>query len=440
MNQEQAVQPSVGERTVRKVMRRIIPFIFLLYIVAFLDRVNLGYAALEMNQALGLTAEVFGLVSGIFFIGYFLFEIPSNILMHRIGARIWIARIIVSWGLVVIVTAWAQNAVHLYLLRFLLGVAEAGFFPGIILYITYWFRAREQARAFALFMTALAASNIIGAPVSTWIMDHINWFGMPGWRWMFILEGIPAVICGVVTYFYLTDRPDDAHWLTAEEKQWLKAELAREQKAKQARKRYTTKEVLANPRVWHLALIYLTLVVGLYGIGFWMPTIIKLLSGKLTNTQVGLVTMIPYVIGGLAMIGWARRSDRTGERRMHAAIPPAVGAIGLIVCAFTDDPYLSVLMMGVVTAGIYSFFGPFWALPALFLSEEAAAVGIALINSIGNLGGFLGPYALGYLKEATGSVTAGLFFLSGFLVLCSLLTLAINRQTLAQHPEEDINM
>jgi ACS family tartrate transporter-like MFS transporter len=422
------IQNPVGERTIRKVMRRIIPFIFLLYIVAFLDRVNLGYAALDMNKALGLTSEVFGLVSGIFFFGYFLFEIPSNVLLHKIGARIWIARIMISWGIVVIMTAWAQSAMHLYILRFLLGVAEAGFFPGIILYITYWFRAKEQARAVALFMTALAASNIIGAPVSTWIMDNIGWFGMPGWRWMFILEGIPAIICGVITYVYLTDRPDGARWLTAEERAWLTAELKREHEEKIARKQYTTAEVLKNPRVWHLSFIYFALVVGLYGIGFWMPTIIKSFANVLTNTQVGLITMIPYIVGGAAMIWWAKRSDRTGERRIHAALPPLIGAAGLLLCAFTDNPFFSIAMMAVATAGIYSFFGPFWALPALFLSESAAAVGIALINSIGNLGGFLGPYALGYLKETTGKMEAGLFFLSAFLVISALLVLSIRKK------------
>ncbi|WP_018132999.1 MFS transporter [Effusibacillus pohliae] len=423
-----AVATSLGERTIRKVTYRIIPYIFLLYIVAFLDRVNLGYAALDMNKALGLSAETFGLVSGIFFFGYFIFEVPSNLLLHRIGARVWIARILISWGIVVIVTAWAQNATHLYILRFLLGVAEAGFFPGIILYITYWFRAKEQARAFALFMTALAVSNIVGAPVSTWIMDHIDWFGMPGWRWMFVLEGLPAVLMGVITYYYLTDRPDDADWLTQEEKNWLKAELQREQAAKLKVKRYTTLEVMKNGRVWHLSLIYFTLVLGLYGIGFWMPTIIKAFSKLLTNTQVGLITMIPYIVGGIAMILWARRSDRTGERRIHAAIPPVVGALGLIGAGMTSNPYVSILMMAIATAGIYSFFGPFWSLPALFFSESAAAVGIAVINSIGNLGGFVGPYMLGMLKNATGSVTAGLFFLSASLLVTSILVLAIRKE------------
>ncbi|GIM48071.1 MFS transporter [Collibacillus ludicampi] len=419
---------TLGEQTLRKVSRRIIPYIFLLYIVAFLDRVNLGYVALDMNKSLGLSSQVFGLISGIFFFGYFIFEVPSNILMHRVGARIWIARILISWGIVVVITAWAQNATHLYILRFLLGLAEAGFFPGIILYITYWFRAKEQARAFALFMTALAASNIVGAPVSTWIMDHIHWLGMPGWRWVFVLEGLPAIIMGIMTYFYLTDRPEDAHWLTQEEKEWLKTELQREHEAKQRVKQYTTAEVLTNSRVWHLSLIYFTQVLGLYGIGFWMPTIIKAFSKILTNTQVGLITMIPYIVGAAGMIWWARRSDRTGERRMHAAIPPIVGALGLIGAGMTSNPYVSIMMMAIATAGIYSFFGPFWALPAMFLSESAAAVGIAVINSIGNLGGFVGPYMLGVLKDATGSVTVGLIFLSVSLIVTSLLIFAIRKE------------
>lgn len=423
-----AVSESLGQRTLKKVTLRIVPYIFLLYIVAFLDRVNLGYAALDMNKALGLSSEVFGLVSGIFFFGYFIFEVPSNILLHRIGARKWIARILISWGLVVIITAWAQNATHLYILRFLLGVAEAGFFPGIILYITYWFRAKEQARAFALFMTALAASNILGAPVSTWIMDNIHWGGMPGWRWMFVLEGLPAIIMGIITFFYLTDRPEQAKWLSQEEKNWLIAELQKEHEAKQNVKKYTTKEILTNPRVWHLSFIYFTLVIGLYGIGFWMPTIIKAFSEKLSNTQVGLITVIPYIIGGIAMILWARRSDRTGERRFHAALPPIIGALGLIGAGMTSNPYVSIIMMAIATAGIYSFFGPFWSLPALFLSEAAAAVGIAVINSIGNLGGFVGPYVLGMLKGATGTVKAGLIFISVSLILSSLLVLLIRKE------------
>jgi ACS family tartrate transporter-like MFS transporter len=421
-------QSELETRTLRKVSRRIIPYIFVLYIIAFLDRVNIGYAALEMNKDLGLTASVMGLISGIFFIGYFLFEVPSNMLMHRVGARKWIGRIMITWGFVVIITAWVQNANHLYILRFLLGVAEAGFFPGIILYITYWFRAKDRARVVALFMTALAASNIIGAPLSTWIMDHVHIAGMAGWRWIFVAEGIPAVIIGITVLFYLTDRPEQAKWLTEEEKEWLISELKKDNLGKEKNQHSGLKEVLANPRVWRLAFIYLTLVTGLYGIGFWMPTIIKSLSTTVSNTQVGLITMIPYIIGGIAMVWWGRRSDRTGERKMHTALPPLVGAIGMMGCGLTTNPILSIIMLTIATFGIYSIFGPFWAIPSLFLTEFEAAVGIALISSIGNLGGFIGPYAIGFVSDATGKVEMGLYFLSFMLIICFLLVITIKKE------------
>ncbi len=418
---------ALGQLTLRKVSRHIIPFIFVLYIIAFLDRVNLGYAALTMNKELGLSSAVFGLISGIFFLGYFIFEVPSNILMHRIGARVWIARIMISWGIVVIVTAWVSNATHLYILRFLLGVAEAGFFPGIILYITYWFPAKQQARAFAFFMTALAASNIIGAPISTWILGF-NALGLHGWRWLFILEGSPAILFGIITLIFMTDRPEKAHWLSSEEKNWLIAELESEQKAKPQVKQLSKLQVFVNPRVWHLSAIYLTLVVGLYGIGFWLPQIVKAFSKTGSNQMVGFITMIPYVVGGISMVLVARHSDKTGERRYHTAIPPLIGAAALIGAGMTTNPYVSVAMLSIATAGIYSFFGSFWSLPPMFLAEEAAAVGIAVINSIGNLGGFVGPYALGALKGATGSMTSGLYFLSGSLIATTLLVLAIRKE------------
>lgn len=418
---------ALGSATMRKVMWRIIPFIFILYIVAFLDRVNLGYAALTMNKDLGLSNSVFGLISGIFFIGYFIFEIPSNLLMHRIGARIWIARILITWGIVVIATAWVNNATHLYVLRFLLGAAEAGFFPGIILYITYWFPEKQQARAFSLFLFALSASNILGAPISTWILGF-NHLGFAGWRWLFILEGLPAVFMGILTFFMLTDRPEKAKWLTPTEKDWLIAELKREQANKPLIKHQSTAKVMFNPRVWHFGFIYFAVVIGLYGIGFWMPQVIKAFNGVVSNQQVGFITMIPYIIGGVIMILVARHSDKTGERRYHTAIPPLIGALALIGTSMTSDPVLSIIMLSLATAGIYSFLGTFWSLPALFLTGGAAAVGIAVINSIGNLGGFVGPYMLGWFKDATGSMTAGLYFLSAFLFLTTILVLIIRKE------------
>ncbi|HWQ17605.1 MAG TPA: MFS transporter [Sulfolobales archaeon] len=419
----------IEARVFQKVTRRLIPYLFVLYIIAFLDRVNLGYAALDMNKALALSGEVFGLASGIFFIGYFIFEIPSNVLLHMFGASFWIARIMISWGVVAMLTAFVENALQLYIVRFFLGVAEAGFFPGIILYLTYWFRSKEQARAVALFMTAVPISSIIGAPVSTWIMDNIHWLGLPGWRWLFILEGLPAVIFGIASLFYLTDKPAKATWLTQEEKAWLISQLEEEAARKPpARSKW---DALRYPRVWHFSLIYFTLVTGLYGIGFWMPTIVKGLSQILTNTQVGILVAIPYIFGSIAMVLWGRHSDRTGERKLHTAIPLILGALGLIGSGLTvaeNQLYLSLAMMIIATIGIYSFLGPFWSFANTYLNPEIAPVGIALINSIGNLGGFLGPYIVGYLKDTTGTTYSGLYFLAVSLIVSAILTLAV-RQT-----------
>jgi len=333
----------------------------------------------------------------------------------------------VSWGIVVVITAWVSNATHLYILRFLLGVAEAGFFPGIILYLTYWFPAKNQARAVALFMSALAVSNIIGAPVSTWILGF-SALGLSGWRWLFILEGVPAIIMGIVTFFYLTDRPEKAHWLDDEEKEWLLAELKKEKGDKLQTKHSSMRQGMLNPRIWHLSFIYLSLQIGFYGIGFWLPQIVKAFSKVITNQQVGFVTMIPYIAGGIAMVMVARHSDSTGERRYHTAIPPLIAAFALIGSGVTSNPYIMIFMICIATAGIYSVYGTFWTLPPMFLTGGAAAVGIAVINSIGNLGGFVGPYAVGALKDATGSMTSGLYFLSACLVATTVLVLSIRKE------------
>lgn len=356
-------------------------------------------------------------------------------MLERFGARKWVARILVTWGIAVVITGFVQNVVYLYILRFLLGALEAGLFPGIILYLTYWFRAKERAKTIALFMTAIAVSYIIGAPLSTWIMDNIHWMGMDGWRWMFIIEGIPAIMLGVVTFFYLTDRPEQAKWLTDDEKNWLIAELKKENETKieTSQSHHISKQTLTNPRVWHLALIYFALNMGLYGIGFWLPQMIKSLSDVLSNTQVGLLTMIPYIVGAIVMNLWSRRSDRLGERRFHAAFPLIFGALGLIGSGITSDPFLSIMMMAVAVAGVYSFYGPFWSLVTQYLSSSAAAVGIAVINSIGNLSGFVGPYGIGLIQDVTGNVKMALFFVSASLLVSSLLLAAIRKEHMSQH-------
>lgn len=420
-------QLNFEKKTIRKVTRRIIPLLFLLYIISYLDRANVGYAALEMNEALGLTSKMFGLVTGIFFIGYFLFEVPSNILMQKFGARVWITRILFTWGIISMATGFAQNATQLYIIRFLLGIAEAGLFPGIILYLTYWFRAKERASTIAMFMTAIAVSYIIGAPVSTLIIDHIHWMNVPGWRWMFIIEGAPAVILGFVTYFYLTDRPEQAKWLTAEEKNWLISELRKDEELREKKGQQTTshKTALTDPKLWYLALIYFVYTAGTLGVGYWMPQIIKGLSGYLSNTQIGFIATIPYIIASIVMNYWSRRSDRTGERRMHTALPLLVAGLTLLSVGMVTNPFIAMIFITISLAAMYCFKGPFWSLPTMILSPATVAVGIAVINSIGNLGGFVGPYAVGWLKDATGKMQAGLIFLSIILIIAFILVLAM---------------
>ncbi|WP_291589133.1 MFS transporter [Comamonas sp. UBA7528] len=415
--------PDQEKKIVRKVTWRIIPFVFLLYIISYLDRANIGYAALQMNAELALTSEAFGFISGIFFLGYFLFEVPSNVMLNKYGARVWIARILVTWGLLAAASAFAQNATQLYILRFLLGVAEAGFFPGIIVYLTYWFRSKELATTVALFTAAIPVSYIIGAPMSTLIMDHIHWFGWSGWRWMLFLEGIPAVFLGVVCFFRLTDKPEQAKWLTSHEKQWLAAELERDRKSRKNVKHLTVLQAMGNGKVVYLSFIYFVYQCGSLGVGYWMPQIIKGFSGALTHTQIGLIAMVPYVVATAAMVMWSRRSDRQGERKLHSALPLLLAALALLGAGFVGNPYLAMTLISLALAGLYAFKSPFWALPTLFLSRSTAAVSIAVINSIGNLGGFVGPYAIGVLKGGEGgSASAGLVFLSALLLVAFLMT------------------
>ncbi|SFT92767.1 MFS transporter [Arthrobacter sp. ov118] len=414
------------KRTVRKITMRIIPFMFLLYIVNYIDRANIGYASLQMNAELGLTSQAFGLAAGLFFIGYFLFEVPSNIALAKFGARRWIARILVTWGILAVAMGFVQNDIQLYIIRFLLGVAEAGFFPGIIIYLSVWFRGKELATTIALFVASIPVSYIIASPLSTWIMHTIGWADMSGWRWMFILEGLPAVILGVVCYFVLTERPKDAKWLTAKERDWISAELESEQAAKKGTTIHPgIWKTLANPKVLYLGAIYFVYQVGSLGVGYWLPQIIKGLSKTLDTTQIGLIGMIPYIVATVAMIWWPRRSDRKNERKMHSYIPMGVAAVAMFLAANLESPFLVIASISIALAGLYAFKSPFWAVPSQFLSVATAGTAIAAINSIGNLGGFVGPFAQGMIVDATGSQTAGLYFFAGLLVVSTAMMVAV---------------
>lgn len=416
--------PAVIQSATRKRMVRILPFILILYIVAYIDRVNLGFAALEMNAELALSAEVFGLLSGMFFIGYFFFEIPSNMIMHKVGARIWIARIMITWGLVVVLTGFVQNAGHLYILRFLLGIAEAGFFPGIILYLTYWFKENERSKATAVLLLALPVGGLIGAPVSTWIMDNIMWAGLSGWRWMFVLEGIPAIILGIVVLFYLTNRPRDAKWLTDEEKAWIEGELEKEQIASSRVNKASKREMLKDATVWKLSAFYFVAYTGVYGLSFWIPTIIKSLSETATtNLEIGWLAMLPSLVAipSLLIVGWS--ADRIGKHKLHLFITLIIAMIGFIGCAIASSVAPMVVMLMLTSVGLYGFTGCFFAYLTFFFTESTAPVGIALVNSFAALGGFVGPMILGMF-----TVSSGMFLLAGLIAVGIFILLTTKRR------------
>jgi len=422
------VPDAIEARTIRKLRTRIIPFVFVLFIINFVDRANIGFAALSMNKELAITSQQYGLVAGIFFLGYFIFEVPSNLMLHKFGARIWIARILISWGIVAMLTGFVQASIHLYIVRFLLGVAEAGFFPGIILYLTYWFRQRQLAHTIALFCAANPVANVLGSPLSGVILDHAHWFGFASWRWLLILEGIPAILGGVLTYFLLPSRPAEAGFLTAEEKDWITAALSREEEQKMAAGRITALRAMRDPRVWHLSAISFTALLGMFAMVFWMPQLIKATSIRYSNTTVGLLVMIPYLVALPVMILVGRSSDRGHERRYHTAIPLMVGAIGLVLLGTTaSSVFFSVTFWCFVASGIYSLFGPLLSLPNEFLTGFSAAAGIALINSLGNLGGFVGPYAIGLISKKTGSFHGGLVFAGVSLFTSAVLLLALRK-------------
>ncbi len=414
----------IEKRTLRKITWRIVPFIMILYLIAYIDRVNIGFAAITMKEDLGFTASILGFGAGIFFLGYFLFEVPSNIILHKVGARIWIARVMVTWGIIAGGMAFVESSTSFYVMRFLLGVAEAGFFPGIILYLSYWFPARNRAGVIALFMAAAPIATAIGSPISAALLEMHGIMGLAGWQWMFLIEAIPAVILGVVVFFYMTDRPEKAAWLKPDEREWLVKTMQAEDANKGGQQQHSILRGLANPRVFALALIYFGTSAGLYTLGIWAPQIIKELG--VSSMTVGLLNAIPPIISVVAMILWSRHSDKTNERTWHVALACLTAAVGLAIAASTGSMFGLIAALTIVNVGISCSKPPLWSMPTMFLSGAAAATGIATINSIGNLGGFAGPAMIGWVKDQTGSFAGGLYFVAGLLILSTVLTLVLS--------------
>jgi MFS transporter, ACS family, tartrate transporter len=414
-------------RTIAKVSARLIPFLILCYFVAYLDRVNVGFAALTMNKDLGLSASTFGFGAGIFFLAYFLFEVPSNLFLERVGARKWIARIMFSWGLFSGATAFIGGEASFYVVRVLLGIAEAGFFPGIIFFLTLWFPAVYRARIIGYFMAAIPLSTVIGAPLSGLLLGLNGFMGMKGWQWLFILEATPALILSVVVFFYLTDRPADARWLEPDERAWLVARLQEEQANRERLRRYSVRQALLNRKVLALSFVYFGAVATNYGLSFFLPQIVKAFG--VSNFQTGLITALPYVVGVISTVWWGRHSDRTAERRFHLALPLFVASAGIASSTALTDPTMKMVALSIAGFGIFGCLPVFWTFPTAFLSGAAAAGGIALINSIGNLAGFAGPYAVGRISDLTGSYTGGLLLLStlGFMAMIIVLALDHDR-------------
>jgi MFS transporter, ACS family, tartrate transporter len=407
-------------RTLARVTMRLVPFLILCYFIAYLDRVNVGFAALQMNKDLGLSSSAFGFGAGIFFIAYFFFEVPSNLLLEKFGARRWIARIMFTWGILAGAMAFIPGISRLtglspahvfYTLRVLLGIAEAGFFPGIIFFLTLWFPATYRARVVGYFMVAIPLSTVIGAPISGALLNLDKTASLAGWQWVYLIEALPALFLSFVVLFYLTDKPADATWLGADERDWLVTRQAQERAQRESVRSFSVREALFNPRVLAVALIYFGANATNYGLSFFLPQIVK--GFGLGNVQTGFVTSLPYIVGAFSMILWGRRSDRKLERKWHVAIPLLVAAGGIAASTALDDPVLKMIALSIAGFGIFGCLPVIWTLPAAFLSGAAAAGGIAAVNSLGNLAGFFGPYAMGWIKDSTGSFAAGLLCLSG---------------------------
>jgi ACS family tartrate transporter-like MFS transporter len=407
---------------VRRLTWRLVPFLFLLYIVAYLDRINVGFAALQMQRQLGFTDAVYGLGAGMFFAGYFFFQVPSNLALERVGARRWIALLMMVWGVISASMVLISGPRSFYALRFLLGAAEAGFFPGVIFYLKSWFPAQARARTVARFMTAAPLAGVLGGPVSGALLGLHLKAGLAGWQWMFLMEGIPAVLLGGVVLKYLTNRPEDVRWLPSEERDWLLDTLRRERA--EVTGGAGAFAALRSGRIWMLALVYFGLNTVSYGVSLWLPTLIRSLSG-VSNLMIGVLSAIPYVAAAVAMVAVGLHSDRSGERRWHTAVPAFAGAIALIGAAYSTSIGPTILAISVAVLGVFSMMGPFWAVPTGILSGTAAAAGIAFINSVGNLGGFVGPYVIGLVRTSTGQFKGGLLLVSAALAASGAIALMV---------------
>ncbi|HEX3882653.1 MAG TPA: MFS transporter [Stellaceae bacterium] len=416
------MNPTIEQRTMRKVYWRILPFTGLLYLICYIDRVNVGFAALTMRGDLGLSQASFGLGAGTaFFIGYFILEVPSNVILDKVGARLWIARIMITWGIASGCTALATGPWSFYLARFCLGLAEAGFFPGMVLFFTYWFPTVHRGRIIAGFMTAIPISIAIGAPVSTSLLELNGLLGLAGWKWMYICEAVPAVALGIFVLFYLTDRPEQANWLAPDEKAWLAGELARERREVEAVRKYSMFQAMINPRVLALAAIYFGVAAASVGLVMFLAQIVKELG--LSNLMTGYAAAIPYIIGTIGMVVLGYITDRTRERRWNCFVACMISAVGLAIAGVTHGTWWSLVGLSIATVGFYGMKPSFWPMPSLFLTGTAAAAGIAWINAVGNLAGTITPFVVGWTKDVTGSFAGGLYALAGFALLSALVTL-----------------
>ncbi len=438
------MERTIEQRTMRKVYWRILPFTGLLYLICYIDRVNVGFAALTMRGDLGLTQAAFGLGAGTaFFIGYFILEVPSNVILDKVGARLWIARIMISWGVVSACTAFVVGPWSFYLVRFLLGLAEAGFFPGMVLFFTYWFPTVHRGRIIAGFMTAIPISIAIGAPVSTSLLELNGLFGLAGWKWMYLCEAAPAVLLGIVVLVFLTDRPEQANWLAPDEKAWLAGELARERREVESVRTYSMLQSMVNPRVLALAAIYFGIAAASVGLVMFLAQIVKELG--LSNLATGYVAAIPYIVGTVGMLVLGYITDRTRERRWNCFFACLIAVVGLLLAGYTLGTWVSLVGLSIATVGFYGMKPSFWPMPSLFLTGTAAAAGIAWINAVGNLAGTVTPFVVGWAKDVTGSFASGLYALAGFALLAAVVTLialpndrktAAAREAFARSPAE----